>query len=332
MARTLPRTLTRGTTGYVLRRIAWLLPVLLVVIVVTFALMHLAPGSPWDRGLQDVRQQNTPLTSTTVRNLNEKFGLDLPWWQQLLRYLGNAVRGDFGVSYRFQDQQVRDIIAEAIPQTFVIGALAFAMVLVAGTGLGVLAALRHNTAVDHLVTGLATLIASVPNFVVGILLIVVLSVDLNRLTRGSFFLPDGGFGLDQHLVLPVLTLSLMPLAFIARLTRGSVLEVLRQDHVRTARAKGITERRVVLRHILRNAMVPIVTFLGPLFAYLVTGAVVVEALFQIPGLGGQFVDAVTYRDYPMILGTTVVYAAVISVANLVVDLVYVVVDPRMRPG
>jgi len=302
-------------------------PVLLAVLVATFALMHAAPGSPWDHAGLD--NSNLRFSGAALRNLNARYGLDQPLWRQLVRYLGNAVRLDFGDSYRYPGQHVRDLIAVRLPHTLILGTLAFVVIVVGGVSLGILGAVRHGSAVDHLVTGLTTVGGSVPNFVVGILLVLGLSVGLRRATGGAFWLPDGGWGLDAHLVLPLVTLTLAPLAFIARLTRAATLDALGHDHVRTARAKGLSERRVLTRHVLDNALLPIVTALGPLFGFLITGSVVVEALFHIDGLGGSFVAAVAGRDYPMILGTTVVFAVIFAVANLAVDVTYVVVDPRV---
>lgn len=312
---------------FLLHRLAWLGPVTMTELIATFVLMHLASGGPWDRaGLDngDVR-----LTGAAVRNLNATYGLDQPVWRQLLRYLGNASRLDFGDSYQYQGQHVRDLVAARLPHTVVLGTLAFVVVVVGGVTLGTLAAARHNSWADHLVTGLTTLGGSVPSFAVGIFLVLLLSVGLRRATGGAVWLPDGGWGLDDHLVLPLITLTLLPLAFMARLTRAATLDALGHDHVRTARAKGLPERRVLTRHVFDNALLPIVTALGPLFAFLITGSVVVEALFQIDGLGGSFVTAVAFRDYPMILGTTLVFAVVFVLANLAVDVVYVMVDPRV---
>jgi ABC-type dipeptide/oligopeptide/nickel transport system permease component len=199
-----------------------------------------------------------------------------------------------------------------------------------GVGLGVIAALRQNSRVDYLTMGFATFAASFPNFVVGALMVVVFSVLAYKATGGNFFLPAGGFALDDHLIMPVITLALLPTAYTARLTRASTLETIRQDYIRTAWAKGLPERLVVIRHILKNSLIPVVTTLGPTFAFLVTGSVIVETVFNIPGIGRAFVVAVTSRDYPMILGTTVLFSVIIATANLVVDVMYVFIDPRVR--
>ena len=306
-----------------MRRLLYLIPVLLFVVLITFFLAHLAPGSPWDR-------EGKQLSESTIRNLNYKYGLDKPVWQQLLLYLWNVLHFDFGDSFQYPGQTVKDLILQGWPITLTLGAVAFACIVPIGIALGTLAALRQNSIVDYLALGLATLGTSVPNLVIGIVLLIVFSVSCNKLTDGNFYLPTGGFGLDEHLVLPVITLSVLPIAFLARLTRVSTLEVLRQDYVRTAWAKGLSSRLVVIKHVLKNSMIPVVTFLGPLFAFLVTGSVIVETLFSIPGIGRTFFQSVNSRDYPMILGITILLALVVAVANLVVDVLYTFIDPRVR--
>lgn len=312
---------------FVLWRVLWLVPLVGAVIVITFTLVHLAPGSPWDNSAIHGGRLN--FSPAAAHNLEVKYGLDESWWRQLVRYAGNAARLDLGDSFQYQGHSVRSLIVSRLPQTTVLGVTAFLVIVPLGIGMGILAARRQNSPVDYLVTAFSTAGASVPNFVVGLFCILLLSVTLNRLTGGRFYLPDGGYGLDAHLVLPVITLSLLPIAFLARLTRASTLDALRQDFVRTARAKGVSEPAVLRRHVLKAALLPLVTALGPMFAYLITGSVVVETLFQIRGLGGSFVNAVSAHDYPMILGTTIVFAVVFAVANLVVDVAYVLIDPRV---
>jgi len=237
---------------------------------------------------------------------------------------------DFGLSYQYQGRSVGSLLVNAWPYTATLGVLAFSLIVVAGVGLGVIAALRQNSRVDYVAMGFSTFGASVPNFVVGMLFIIVFGVFMYKLTGGAYSLPVSGFGLDDHLIMPVVTLALLPTAFIARLTRASTLDILRQDYVRTAWAKGLTERLVVLKHILKNSLIPVVTALGPTFAFLVTGSVIVETVFVIPGIGSSFVTAVLSRDYPMILATTILFSIVVAVANLVVDVLYVFIDPRVR--
>jgi oligopeptide transport system permease protein len=327
----LPRRLTALTDTrlgslvfYVIRRILWMIPIVFFVICITFVLAHSARGGPWDR------TGGRPLSPAAIELLNKKYGLDKPVPEQFVLYVWNAAHFDYGLSYQYQGQTVVHLIAEGWPYTATIGVLAFLLIVPVGVGLGVLAALRQNTRVDYATMGFATFAASFPNFVVGGLMIVVFSVILARATGANFFLPAGGWGIDDHLIMPVITLALLPIAYTARLTRASTLETIRQDYIRTAWAKGLPERLVVVRHILKNSLIPVVTTLGPTFAFLVTGSVIVETVFSIPGIGRAFVVAVQSRDYPMILGTTVLFSLVIAVANLIVDLLYVFIDPRVR--
>ena len=327
----LPSRLTDATNSrigslvlYVIRRLLWMIPVVFFVIVITFILMHSAAGSPWDKS------GGRQLSQVIVDNLNKKYGLDKPVFQQFLLYIWNVLHFDFGLSYQYQGKSVVELIGGGWPYTATIGLLAFALIVPIGVGLGILAALRQNTRVDYATVGFATFSASFPNFVIGSLMIVFFSVLLYKWTGGQFFLPAGGWGLDDHLIMPAVTLALLPIAYTARLTRASTLETIRQDYIRTAWAKGLSERLVVIRHILKNSLIPVVTTLGPTFAFLVTGSVIVETVFSIPGIGRAFVVAVTSRDYPMILGTTVLFSVIIAAANLVVDVLYVFIDPRVR--
>jgi oligopeptide transport system permease protein len=301
-----------------------MIPIVFFVILITFVLMHLAPGSPWDR------EGGRQLSQSVVNNLNIRYGLDKPVPQQFLIYVGNVLHFDFGLSYQYEGRAVSGLLLESWPYTATLGALAFILIVPIGVGLGVVAALRQNTRIDYITMGFATFAASFPNFVVGALMVVVFSVLLANATGHTFFLPSSDFGLDQHLILPVITLALLPTAYTARLTRASTLETIRQDYVRTAWAKGLPERLVVIRHVLKNSLIPVVTTLGPTFAFLVTGSLVVEEVFNIPGIGRAFVTAVSSYDYPMILGTTILFSIVIAVANLVVDVLYVFIDPRVR--
>jgi oligopeptide transport system permease protein len=309
---------------FIVRRILWMAPVVFFVILITFVLMHLAPGSPWDKN------GGRQLSQTVVNNLNIRYGLNKPVTEQFLLYLVNVLHFDFGLSYQYEGKTVASLIATGWPYTAAIGTISFLLIVPVGVGLGVLAALRQNSRVDYITMGFATFAASFPNFVIGALMVVVFSVLTYKATGGNFFLPAAGFAPDDHLVLPVITLSLLPIAYTARLTRASTLDTIRQDFIRTAWAKGLSERLVVVRHILKNSLIPVVTTLGPTFAFLVTGSVIVETLFTIPGIGRAFVVAIDSRDYPMILGTTVLFSVIIAVANLVVDVAYVFIDPRVR--
>jgi len=313
---------------YIVRRLLWMIPVLFFVISLTFFLMHQVPGGPWDR-------EGRQLSPAVINNLNIKYGLDKPEWQQYVLYIWGAAHFDFGDSLQSPGQKVSTLLFESWPYTFTIGLYAFILLVPIGVGLGVIAALRQNSMVDYIALGLATVTASTPNFVLGIILIIVLALGLNHLTQGTFYLPTGGLPqpynpFQVELIMPVITLAALPTSYIARLTRASTLEILRQDFVRTAWAKGLKWRLVVTRHVLKNALIPVVTALGPTFAFLITGSFVVETLFSIPGIGRSFVTSIESRDYTMILGTTILFAVLIAIANLVVDILYVFIDPRVR--
>jgi len=305
-----------------------MIPVLFFVIVITFVLMHLAPGGPWDR-------EGKQLTPQVINNLNIKYGLDKPLPQQFLTYIWGVVHFDFGDSLRSPGQHVSQRVLESWRYTFTLGAVPFLLLVPLGIGLGVVAALRQNSVADYAALGLATAAASTPNFVIGIFLIIFLALGMNRLTGGTFYLPTGGMPqpfnpFQVELIMPVITLGALPTAYIARLTRSSTLDTLRQDFVRTAWAKGLKARLVVMRHVLKNSLIPVVTALGPTFVFLVTGSFIVETLFSIPGIGRSFVTSISGRDYTMILGTTILFAVLIAVVNLIVDVLYVFIDPRVR--
>ncbi len=301
---------------YLLRRLLWLVPVLLVISVVTFFLMHSIPGNPFD-------QEDKPLPPEVVARLEAHYHLDEPVWRQYLRYMGGALRGDLGPSYLYKDRSVNEIIARHFPVSFVLGALALGVAVVIGVPLGIVSALRQNTTADYVAMFVAVSGVSVPALTLGPLLIWGLALQLG-------LLPVARWGSWQQAVMPAFTLGIGQAAILARLTRASMLQVIREDYVRTARAKGVRERRVIVHHALRNALIPVVTVLGPLFAALVTGSMVVEQIFAIPGLGDFYVGAVGDRDYPVIMGTTLLYAAVLVIANLAVDLAYSWIDPRIR--
>jgi len=304
-------------TVYLIRRLLWLVPVLLFVAAITFVLMHSVPGGPWDR--------DKPLPPTAVEQLNRKYGLDQPLWEQFGRYLLGLLQGDLGVSYRQSDRPVAEVISGGIKVSATLGGLAMLVSAAVGVPLGVVAALRRNRALDYLSVSLATLGASTPNFVLGIVLIVIFASTFH-------LLPTIGWGSWKQAIMPVLALSALPTAFLARITRASTLEVLQQDYVRTAWAKGLSVRAVVLRHVARNALIPVLTLAGPLAAALVTGSFIIESQFAIPGVGRAFVTAIFGRDYGVIMGVTLFYALVVATANLAVDLAYAAADPRIRYG
>ncbi len=302
--------------GYLIRRLLWLIPVLLVTTVLTFALMHSIPGNPFQNA-------ERPLPPAIVQRLMSYYNLDEPVVQQYFRYMGNALRGDFGPSYVYKDRSVNDIVRGGFPVSAVLGLLGLVVALAIGIPLGITSALRQNTAVDYFSMVFALGGVSVPAMTMGPLLIWIFALKAG-------ILPVARWGTWQQAILPAFTLGIGSAAILARLTRASMLQVLREDYIRTARAKGVPERRVMIRHALRNALIPVVTVLGPMAAGLVTGSLVVERIFAVPGLGKYYVDAVTARDYPVIMGTTLLYAVLLVIANLMVDITYTWIDPRIK--
>ncbi|MDO8751059.1 MAG: ABC transporter permease [Dehalococcoidia bacterium] len=300
---------------YILRRLLWLFPVLIGISLITFVIMHLVPGGPWDREKQ--------LAPAVVQNLNRKYGLDDPLWKQYLHLVANAIRGDLGVSYIYQDRSVTSIILQGLPKTATIGLLAFAIALGIGIPLGMAAAIKHNSWIDYLCVEFATIFASIPGFVLAFILIIIFSVTFH-------LLPTGGWGRPQNLVLPAFALAALPAAYIARISRASMLEVLGQDYIRTAHAKGLPQLVIYYRHALKNALIPVLTIAGPELGALITGSFIIEQVFAIPGVGRLFVQGVFQRDYGLIMGAVLFYAAIIALLNLVVDVLYSMVDPRIR--
>ena len=300
-------------TRFIIRRILWLVPVLLFVSLITFTLMHITPGGPWDR--------EKPVAAQVVANLNAKYSLDKPAWQQYLIYMGNVLHGDLGPSYTYQDRSVTQIILQGLPNTASLGALAALLAILVGVPLGVIAASRQNTAVDYTALAFGTVFASVPSFVLGFLLIIVFAVIVAHVTPLRLK--------PAQYVLPVLTLGLNQAALLTRITRASVLDVSRMDFMRTARAKGLREELLIRRHLLKNAMIPVVTVMGPILAFLLVGSLIVETIFSVPGIGRLLVQGIGQRDYSLIMGTTLLYAFVIAALNLVVDVLYAFIDPRI---
>jgi len=301
-------------TRFILRRIIWLVPVLLFVSLITFTLMHITPGGPWDK--------EKPVSAQAVANLNARYNLDKPAWQQYLIYMSNALRGDLGPSYTYQDRSVTQIVLQGLPTTASLGVLAALVAILIGVPLGVTAASRQNTAIDYTALAFGTVFASVPSFVLGFLLIIIFALDLH-------LVPTSGWGKPTQYILPVLTLGLNQAALLTRITRASVLDVSRQDFIRTARAKGLREELMIRRHLLKNALIPVVTVMGPILAFLLVGSLIVETIFSVPGVGRLLVQGISQRDYSLIMGTTLLYAFVIAVLNLVVDVLYAFIDPRI---
>ena len=302
-------------TTYLLRRLLLFVPTLWVIATVTFFLVRLAPGGPF--------QSEKEIPAAAKEQLMRTYGLDRPLYEQYGRFLWNAARGEFGVSYRYPQRQVRDIVTTGFRVSAELGLWALLLAVALGVPLGVLAAVRQNRAADHAVMALALAGVSVPNFVLAPLLVLTFSLTL-------FWFPPALWNGPASRVLPVIALAAAYVSFIARLARAGMLEVLHQDFVRTARAKGLSESAVVVKHALQLGILPVVSYLGPAAARIVMGSIVIEQVFAIPGLGRQLVGAAFNRDYTLVLGIVLFYASLLLVLNLVVDLAYAKLDPRVE--
>ena len=305
--------------SYTLQRLLWLIPTLLAMALVTFLVMHATPGSPLD----PVAEGANPLSPEGQKNLAEAYGLDKPLWEQFGIFVGKALRGDFGQSFVYKTRTVGEILIDAFPVSLLLGSMALVLAVTGGVTLGALAAVYQNRSWDYVSVTVATLGVSVPNFVLAVFLIVLFSFVLP-------IFPTGGWNEPKDWVLPTVTLALGPMGIIARFTRSSMVEVIRSDYIRTARAKGLAEAPVILKHVLKNACIPVVTLLGPLFAAIGTGSFFVESIFRVPGMGRFFVLSMTGRDYPMIMAVILLYGAFLALMNLAVDLLYGFIDPRIR--
>jgi oligopeptide transport system permease protein len=329
-------------TTYFVRRLLWLIPVIFFVSLITFTLMHKAPGGPWDRDLSS-RQ----VDARTQEILNQRFGLDKPLYfnlqggnpldSQFFGYLWGLVRLDLGPSYRQRGLDVQDILFRPpedkqfwdskFGYSARLGLLALSLAIIVGIPLGVIAALNRNTIIDYLTLFLSTVGISVPSFVLAIFLIILFATQLKliKIVQADWSSPGAW-------LVPAMILGFNTFAYITRLTRSTMLEVMQQDYIRTARAKGLADRVVIIRHMLRNALIPVVTIMGPAMAFLVTGSFIIESMFAFPGMGRQYVMSIQQRDYSMIMGTTLVFALLVALANLTVDLVYGFLDPRIKVG
>ncbi|CAG0943518.1 Oligopeptide transport system permease protein OppB [Gammaproteobacteria bacterium] len=302
---------------FTIQRLLTGVPTLLVLIAAAFFLIRAAPGGPFD--------SERDLPPEIEANLRQAYHLDEPLPRQFARYLGNLARGDFGPSLQYRDFSVTELIRAGFPVSLRIGSLAMLLALLAGVSAGAWAALRQNSAGDHLVMAAAMTGISIPNFVMAPLLVLVVAVGLGWLPAGGY-----GGGAWRHLVLPVITLALPQVAYLARLTRASMIEVLSSPYIRTARAQGLSSGRILLRHALRPALLPVVSYLGPATAAVITGSVVIEQIFGLPGIGRFFVTGALNRDYTLVMGVVVFYGALILLGNFLVDLVYGLLDPRIR--
>ena len=300
---------------YLARRILWIIPVLFAVSIITFVLMHAVPGGPWDAEKR--------LPAGVQARLNAEYGLDKPLYEQYIQWAGAFVTGDLGPSYRSRDRRVNDIVADGIGTTVQLGVMAFTLSVVVGIPLGIFAALGHNRWPDYLSTSVSIIGIATPSFVLAILLVVIFAVELG-------WFPTGGWKGPQYWVLPTVALAGFPIAVIARYTRASMLEVTRKDYIRTAHSKGLGNTSVVSRHMIRNALIPVVTILGPTLAFLVTGSFIIETIFSVPGIGRFYISAISTRDYSLLMAMTMLYAFVVAAMNVVVDVLYAYVDPRIR--
>lgn len=303
--------------SYAVRRLAWLIPTLFIVICISFFMMRLAPGSPF------ATEENMP--EIIRQNLEAAYHLNEPLWVQFLIYLGNLAQGDFGPSFQYTDYTVTELIWLGFPASLQVGGLAIGIAAVIGIAIGMHAALNQNAWSDHLVMAVTMTGIAVPNFVLAPLAILIIGVYWGLLPAGGW-----GGGAWTHKVLPIATLAMTQIAYIARLTRGSVIETLRSNYIRTARAKGLPTRLVMVRHTLRGALLPVISYLGPAIAGIITGTVVIEEIFGIPGIGRYFVQGALNRDYTLVMGVVIFYAVIIMALNLIVDVLYAVLDPKVR--
>ncbi|MGE5549155.1 MAG: ABC transporter permease [Bacteroidota bacterium] len=314
---------------YVGKRLLTIAVSIVIITIITYALMYAAPGDFFDiQRFQMTGSTSAGLTQEQLeilrRGFEEKYGLDKPVWQQILIYLKGAIRFKFGPGFYQPTSNIEDLIKEKFPVTFTLSMLAVALAILLGIPLGILAALKRNTVVDYGANFLGMIGQLIPSYVVGIFFVALFSVKLG-------WLPSSGWGGLKQAIMPVVALSLLPLAAIVRFMRVSLLDTLNQDYVRTAYAKGGTERTVIMKHALRNSLIPIVTILGPQLAFLFAGsAVFIENMFRVPGLGQLFINAAYYRDYPLLVTSTFVLALTIMLMNLIVDIVYAVLDPRIK--
>jgi oligopeptide transport system permease protein len=305
-------------TKFIIRRLLGLIPTLFVIVTLSFFIIRVAPGGPFDR---DKR-----LPPEIMKNIEKKYHLDETLLQQYGRYLFDLVRGDLGPSFAYPDHDVNYFIFNSLPKSLTLGSLALFFAVILGVGVGMISALRQNTITDYSTMTVAVFGITVPNFVVGPVLMYIFALKLNWLPTSGWI--TGRFGWVT-IIMPLITLTLPFFAYIARLSRASVLEVLRSDYVRTARAKGLKNSVIMFKHVLKGAMLPVVSYLGPAFAGIVTGSVVVERIFRVPGLGQFFVQSAFNRDYTLLMGTVIVYSVILVIMNFIVDIAYGYIDPRI---
>lgn len=318
----LQRSLSRIPWAYTARRLLIAIPTLLIIITVAFFMMRLAPGGPFDG--------ERKLNAATEAALQAKFGLDQPLWKQYADYLWGVVQLDFGPSMKTLGKSVNDMIADGLPISLSIGFLSMALALTVGTALGIFAGLRQNTTGDYTVMGFAMAGISIPTFVSGPILILLFALGAGIFAVGGLgTYPNIGMNL-HNMTLPVVTLALPQIAIISRLMRASVIETMRSGHIRTARAKGLSERQVIFKHALPSAILPLVSYAGPAMARVMTGSLVIEKIFGLPGMGTYFVDGAINRDYTLVMGALIIYATLIVLFNLIADILYALLDPKVK--
>jgi oligopeptide transport system permease protein len=301
--------------NYAFKRILTIIPTLFAIITLTFFLMRIAPGGPFD--------EERPLAPAVLENIQASYGLNKPLIEQYFIYIGNLLQGDMGPSFVYRDKRVHEVLAEGLPISITLGGTALLLALIIGVFLGSIAALNQNKKTDVFIVTFATFGITTPNYVIAPILTLIFALTLS-------ILPATGWGSPSQMVLPVVSLALPQIAIVTRLMRGSMLEALKSDHIRTARAYGLPITHVVGKHAMRSALLPVLSYLGPAAAALMTGSIVIEQIFNLPGIGRYFVTSALNRDYTMVMGTVIIVATLVLVFNLIVDLLYTVLDPRVR--
>jgi oligopeptide transport system permease protein len=301
--------------NYAFKRIFTIIPTLFAIITLTFFLMRIAPGGPFD--------EERPLAPAVLENIQASYGLNKPLIEQYFIYIGNLLQGDMGPSFVYRDKRVHEVLAEGLPISITLGGTALLLALIIGVFLGSIAALNQNKKTDVFIVTFATFGITTPNYVIAPILTLIFALTFS-------ILPATGWGSPSQMVLPVISLALPQIAIVTRLMRGSMLEALKSDHIRTARAYGLPMTHVVGKHAMRSALLPVLSYLGPAAAALMTGSIVIEQIFNLPGIGRYFVTSALNRDYTMVMGTVIIVATLVLVFNLIVDLLYTVLDPRVR--
>jgi oligopeptide transport system permease protein len=305
-------------TKYIIRRFLGLIPTLFIIITLSFFIIRIAPGGPFS--------EERALPKQVLENIEKAYHLDDPLLVQYGRYVFDILRGDLGPSFRYKDFDVNYYIRISLPNSMVLGLISLFLAILLGIITGLISATSQNSALDYLSMSVAVIGISVPLFVVGPVLMYIFAMKLNLLPTSGWIMSGDSW---KTIFMPVMTLALPYFAYIARLSRASILEVLRSDYVRTARAKGLSESVIMVKHVLKGALLPVVSYLGPAFAHIVTGSIVVETIFRVPGLGRHFVQSALNRDYTLIMGTVIVYSAILLVMNFIVDILYGFMDPRI---